>query len=303
MELTQVKITRYTEEELKAQDEAYQASLPKPKVQPGVAVHETKAPEKKMPKLSKEEEILRDKWDRLLEMIKKGRMDSLKAFWDRDSSSLGGVDAPIPAWANERGGTLLQVAALSGQEDVISWLLVDRHADPTIPVPRRSTTLGLEDILENDSDSRQATSASASTTHRTAYDLTSDRAVRDVFRRIAATYPDWWDWLGAGRVQSLLSREMEEERENKKKVRRKGLKDKIKDREVRIPREKSPDVEVLRTPEPVKEMSSLVGPRKLGGASGGNEGLAGLTPEMRARIERERRARAAEARMKTLGGR
>ena len=40
------------------------------------------------------------------------------------------------------------------------------------------------------------------------------------------------------------------------------------------------------------------GPQKLGGAPTATQGLAGLTPEMRAKIERERRARAAEARMK-----
>jgi hypothetical protein len=82
------------------------------------------------------------------------------------------------------------------------------------------------------------------------------------------------------------------------------LKDKIKEREARQPASPEPE------PEPEVETKMVgafqeekTGPRKLGGATGDNSAVLGLTPEMRAKLERERRARAAEARMKALSGR
>lgn len=290
-----MKITHFTEEELQAQDDAFLASLPKPKAQP-TAVPEPKPVEKKaVPKLSKEEEIFRDKWIRLLDMIRKGRIEVAKSFWEREGPNLGGVDASIPEWTGERTGTLLQLATTSDQAEVTAWLLNDLNADPTIPVPSGVP----REIIDTDPpDSRPTTPSQALTSHRSAYDLASTRAVRDVFRRSAGARPDAWDWLGAAHIPSVLSAEMEEERESRKKERRKGLKDKVREREARereLEREKEPVLEPVK-PAPVVKTSVKTGPQKLGGAPTASQGLAGLTPEMRARIERERRARAAELR-------
>ncbi|EJD07510.1 uncharacterized protein FOMMEDRAFT_100792 [Fomitiporia mediterranea MF3/22] len=305
MELTKVKITHFTEEELQAQDEAFLASLPKPKPQPTPAPETLqKAAEKKAaaPKLTKEEEIFRDKWMRLLDMIKKGRLEAVKSFWEREGTGLGGVDAPIPDWTEERTRTLLQLAASSRQAEVTTWLLDDQNADPTIPVPTNVPRVLPNEETQTDS-SRPATpdtAPGAPNLVRTAYDISSTRAVRDAFRRSAGLRPDAWDWLGAAHIPSILSAEMEAERDNKKKERRKGLKDKIREREAReavkeVPAE--PAVAVS-APSPM-DGPAKAGPQKLGGgAPNASQGLAGLTPEMRARIERERRARAAEARMK-----
>jgi hypothetical protein len=77
----------------------------------------------------------------------------------------------------------------------------------------------------------------------------------------------------------------------------------VRDREARGKDKDKPTTDVIETikPEPRRQNETL-GPRKLGGASGSAEGVAGLTPEMRAKVERERRARAAEARLRTLSG-
>ncbi|KAL5492349.1 hypothetical protein ACEPAI_3796 [Sanghuangporus weigelae] len=304
MELTRVKVTHFTEEELHAQDEAFLASLPKPKPQPASAP-EAKPAEKKppAPKLSKEEEVFRDKWNRLIDMVKRGRLEAAKSFWEREGAGLGGVDAPVPEWTGEKLSTLLQVAANSGQAEVTAWLLDDLNADPTIPVPSNAP----RDIVNVDgvSDSRPATpdlggASRAPGSVRTAYDVASTRAVRDVFRRSAGARPDAWDWLGAAHIPSVLSAEREAERDNKKKERRKGLKDKIRDREARErEREQEKVDEPPLAPAPAPMNGNIrTGPQKLGGAPTATQGLAGLTPEMRARIERERRARAAEARLK-----
>ncbi|THU91511.1 hypothetical protein K435DRAFT_780677 [Dendrothele bispora CBS 962.96] len=301
LELTKAKVSHLTEEALRAQDEAYLASLPKPKPPPSATPAPPPAQDKPKPvKLTKEEELLREKWSRLLEMVNKGRLEPLKAFWERESENLGGADVRIPDWTGERRTTLLQVAAFAGHEEVVEWLLEEQKADPTIVAPKfaaavEEETDGAEDVADtNDGSSRRQVG-------HTAYELSKTRPVRDVFRRCAAVHPDWWDWFGAARVPSVLNREMEEkrdERDEKKKARRKGLKDKVKEREAKEKEKASQFVEEppVSATLPVSKPSS--GPQKLGGGSGDSGGLAGLTPEMRAKIERERRARAAEARLK-----
>lgn len=245
-------------------------------------------------------------------MIKKGRkVEIVKPFWEREGEGLGGVDAQIPEWAEERAGTLLQLAASAGQAELVAWLLDELNADPTIPLPSRAprgdnVATESRPILDADESTRPATpepsiGAVGAPSGRTAYDLASTRAVRDVFRRSAATRPDAWDWLGAAHIPSILNADMEAERDTKKKDRRKGLKDKIREREA-LAKQKATNEPPIPEPEPEPVAQTLVGrflsgPQKLGGAPTANEGLAGLTPEMRQKIERERRARAAMARM------
>ena len=296
MELTKVKITHFTEAELKAQDEAYLASLPKPKPIPVPVQPKEKPVQPQLPKLTKEEEALKEKWGRVLEMVSKGRLEPLKPFWEKEYANLvggggEGVDIRVPKVAGEHEGqTALQVAASSGQENVVQWLLEEEGADPTIDVPSESSTL--------DPD------GTTPIKRRTAYDLASTKEVRNVFRRCAGSHPDKWDWFGAGKVPSALTADQEEQRDEKKKVRRKGLKDKIKEREARqsaaSEEEPEPEVETKMVGALPEEKT---GPRKLGGVTGDNNAVLGLTAEMRARLERERRARAAEARMKALSGR
>lgn len=300
MELTQVKVTRFTEEELRAQDEAYIASLPKPKPRPTPASVSHEKDKPKPQRLTAEEELYRGKWARLLDMISKGRLEPLKTFWEREAASLGGVDSPIPEWTGDRHVSLLQVAAQSGHEDIVRWLLYDLCADPTIPVS--SSWSKIDDI-----ESELATSDSLplpSTVRRTAYDLAHSRAVRDVFRRCAADHPGRWDWFGAARIPSALSKEKEEERDDKSKQRKKVLRDKMREREAREKQRNREVVEVaIQEPLAKPTQEPREGPQKLGGSSGALDGVAGLTPEMRARVERERRARAAEVRLALLNQR
>ncbi|KAG2070226.1 hypothetical protein BDR04DRAFT_1100455 [Suillus decipiens] len=302
LELTQVKTSHLTEEALRAQDEAFLASLPKPKATPSAAP--TAAPEKAKPqRLTKEEEAYREKWSRLLDMITKGRSEPLKSFWEREGASLGGVDALIPEWTGDRRASLLQVAVQSGQEDVTRWLLYELHANPTIIAP--SSGVHQEDNTANESDSSNPPTLQGAGSRRTAYDLARTRAIRDVFRQCAGDHPDWWDWFGAARVPSTFNKEKEEAKDEKKKQRKKGLKEKMREREVRErEREgKQPDIgdEQVETKSEPRSQDPTA-PRKLGGSSGAADSVMGLTVELRAKVERERRARAAEARLRFLTG-
>jgi hypothetical protein len=296
-----VKTSHLTEEALRAQDEVFLASLPKPKATPSTM---PAAPEKAKPqRLTKEEESYREKWSRLLDMINKGRSEPLKSFWEREGASLGGVDAFIPEWTGDRRASLLQVAVQAGQEDVTRWLLYELHADPTIVVP--SSGVHQEDKAANESDASNAPPLQGAGSRRTAYDLARTRAVRDVFRQCAGDHPDWWDWFGAARVPSTYNKEKEEARDEKKKQRKKGLKEKMREREAREREREGKQSDI--DDEQVEAMSEPrshdpTAPRKLGGSSGAADGVIGLTVELRAKVERERRARAAEARMKILTG-
>jgi len=237
--------------------------------------------------------VLRGKWSRLLDMVSKGRLEPLKAFLEKEGPGLGGVNAIIPEWVGDRRNTILQISSQSGHEEMTHWLLEDARADPTIPVS----------LFTADTEAGNDTNVQSG--QRTAYTIASSKGIRDIFRRVAGAHPDWWDWFGAARVPSALTQEREDELEQKKKVRRKGLKDKVRERVSKA--DGKGDGTASAEDEPVVELTASVNEpalpntstaRRLGGAAGSAEAVIGLSPEMRLKLERERRARAIEARLK-----
>lgn len=261
-ELTRVKVSHLTSEALAAQDEAYMASLQPKKQAVAKPAPEPKPAALAAPKLSPEEEARQDRARRLDDMIRKGRVDALKTFASR--------------YPDELTPSALGVAASAGQEDVLKFFLLDAKLDP----------------------------ATALEGGKRAYDLAANKGVRNLFRRLAFDNPTLWDWQAA-HVPSGLSEEAEAEQGAKKAERRRGLREKMKERErERARAETETAEEAAALPPPPSSFGSLglpassSGPQKLGGRPDASTGLAGLSPEMRAQIERERRARAAEARFK-----
>ncbi|CAE6528003.1 unnamed protein product [Rhizoctonia solani] len=306
IELTRVKTSHLSEDALRALEESQRASLPKPKA----PITKTPVPDKpakeKPVALSKEEELVRDRWRRVIDMVVKGRIDPLKVFWEKNSDTIT-ANTTIPGWAQAqetRGlSTLLQVASAAGQEAVTRWLLEDQRADPTIPIPSGAAAAS---SLPTASDSESEAPRVAGQV-RKAYNIAGNRSTRNVFRRAAYAHPEWYNWKEDASVLSVLSPEMEAERDKKKTSRRANLRDKLREREKA--REEQARAEELAAKEAeVREREAaaraklntpVTGPQKLGGSggSGVTNSMAGLTPEMRAKIERERRARAAEARL------
>lgn len=263
-ELTKLKISHLSEEALQAQDDAYMASLqPKKQAVAAKPAAPAPAPVPAAPKLSPEEEAKLDRQRRLADMIKKGRLDALRSFVEKYRSEI------TPA--------ALGQAAADGQEDIVRYLLTDGKLDPAAPI---------------DGNKR-------------AYDMAQTKGVRNVFRRVAYDNPTMWDWQGA-HVPSGLSEEAAAEQGAKKAERRRGLRDKMREKEKaraeaaaeEEEREKA-EAAAQAAAQPKGAFGGLglpsAGPQKLGGR-GAEGGLAGLSPEMRMQIERERRARAAEAR-------
>ena len=255
-ELIRVKISHLSEEALRALDDAYIASLKTRKQPPKLLPTPIPAPyTPAVPRLSPEEEARQDRQGRLAEIVRKGRLDALKPFWEKFSS--------------EFNPSILGIAASSGQEGILLWFLEIAKLDPTTPI-----------------DGKRA------------YDLASTRGARNVFRRVAFTQPEMWDWAAA-HVPSGLSEEMEAGQERRKAERRQGLREKMREREKTRPEADEPEREQEIKPLPVQVQNGpTTGPQKLGGRVGGEGGLSELSAEMRMQINRERRARAAEARLR-----
>lgn len=280
-----------------------------PKPAPAVAKPEQpKAPE--VPKLSKEEVLDRDRWERVVDMVRRGRLDALKAFVEKQSTTSEGEKKEwtgrLPLWmAEEHRGlpTLLHVAASSDQPDVVRWLLEEQRVDPT------STSAS----ASSDGQNGQAEPPSAPAAQRTAYECAASRNVRNVFRRSYADHPDWCDWHTAAKVPSPLTEEMESTQAEKGKTAHKvNLKQKMRERAAEREREAEVEAEKQRAVAEEEEKrraaaatgqasSGGTGPQRLGGAAPRavieQTQLKGLSEQAKMRIERERRAKAAEARM------
>ena len=333
IELTRVKTSHLSASALAELDAAYIASVapaPAPIITPKVI-----APKAVVIKLTPEEELERNLWERGIEMIRKGRVDAFSAFVDKygelfERPSSGGegekgVWGTLPSWREEcrREPTLLHVASAADQSEMVRWLLVEKRADPTyaatlsaslsssLSVPPPSSTL----LLTN-----PATSSSTPTPNRplqTPYELAPSRQTRNVFRLLATEQPNWYDWTGSGplsaRIPSALNIEKEEERERKAKEFRDKLREKQRVREV----EAEGKAAVIRAEEERKvaeekerERLDLVrrgankvektGPQRLGGGPSARivkaSGAPVLSEVDQMRVDRERRARAAEAR-------
>lgn len=310
LELTRVKVAHLTPEELAAQDDAHREAMARALRASDAQQHSVKPqparPERQNTSAQHDARV-RERWERLVTMVRRGKLDALANFVQQHAHLLEEamqaedaeayadaklVDAPLPLWwrqSEARTGavptTLLQLAAISGQADVVHYLLVEQRADPTLPV------LG-------------------STTHRTAYDLCPSKATRAVFRRLMAEQPTWWAWdemgPGGARVPSALTAEMADAQASKARNRRTAMREKIREREAKQQAaEADAKAKAEKEAEAKKEAeasakSSTLGHlwQRLGGRTTAPSDDSSLSDDMRRRIEREKRARAAEARMR-----
>jgi hypothetical protein len=239
-------------------------------------------------------------------MTRKGRLEALIAFEARHPSAAGvGSDGEVavdkeatwtgrlPEWLDESktAPTLLHLASQHDQAEVVRWLLFEKRADPTV----------------------------AAGGPKTPYELASSRTTRNVFRRCFAEHGDWWAWEVEARVPSALTEEQESEQKSKNKDRKGRLREKMAERqrekEVQAELEAAKEAEEAAKREEVERKKresesplSRRGPQRLGGgppralgSAAARVDEAGLSEEARRRIERERRARAAEARLRANG--
>ena len=265
VELTRVKVSEVDEEALaaaKAAEEEREAISQKP----AVTLDEPAAP-----KQSKEEEALLLHTSQLQALIRRSRAPAVLSYISGNSLPPDFEFHPPEARAHHHASTSLHLAASVNSPAVVLALLTKAGANPEFPNGEG----------------------------KPAFDLAGDRATRDVFRVARAELgEDRWDWASA-HVPPPLSKAEADKR---------GERERTDAEKVEAERRK---VETERLKKEIEANNDKVRSRKGGRALGAlektgeekrEEEARGLTPEMRMRLERERRARAAEERMKRMVG-
>ena len=223
-----------------------------------------KPPKPEAPKLTKEEEAQILHSTQLSALIRRSKAAALLSYLTTNKLSPDFQFHP----PNHHSPTLLHFAASSNSPAVVSALLTKAGSDPTYTNPQQP---------------------------KTPFELAGDRATRDAFRVARAELGESkWDWAGA-RVPTALTKKQAEERENREKA----------DNEKEEKSRRQKELEKLKQQEvknPAKGGGRSLASSVVMGLSRREEEEKGLTPEARVRLERERRARAAEERIRKLQG-
>jgi hypothetical protein len=262
-----VELTRVKQSTI---DEAALAAVNAPQVD----VAPTPAPVKaKPPKASKEEEEATLHTSQIIPLIKRSKVPALLNYLKTNNVPPTFTFLP----ANHHTPTPLHLAASLNSAPIVVALLTKAGADPT--------------IMNDDA--------------RTPFTLAGDRATRDAFRVARHELGDAaWSWDEAG-VPAAMSRAEAEKRDAQEKT------EKAAESKAEAERRKAETERVRKESEAedAKRKEQRLGKGKaLGampvktGADLREEEMRGLTPEARARMERERRARAAEERFKRMQG-
>ncbi|RIA92797.1 hypothetical protein C1645_764109 [Glomus cerebriforme] len=216
---------------------------------------------------------------KMIQFIKKGKLSLFENHITKHSISVTDFLPSTPISENDisKSPTLLHLASYFGHHDIVEYLLY-QGADPTI-------------ISEK---------------NLTPYDLAKDKETRNIFRRYMAEHMDKWDWSVA-HVPSPLTKEMEEEQHNKQKEKKKKNKEKKKKATSNKKEKELVESEGKIVAENIESKSesktSISKKLTLNKTIDSSSSLIGLPPEMRMRIERERRARAAETRINSMQNR
>lgn len=233
-----------------------------------------KAPSKPAaPKLSEEEETALLHTTQLQALIRRSKLPALLSYLktnDLDASTFR--FHPADTQQNHHAPTILHLAAAQNSAPLVSGLLTRANADPTQP----------------------------NADGKTPFDLAGDRATRDAFRVARSELGEAaWDW-DAARVPAALKREESEQRaERERKEEEAKERERRKAEEQRLERE-GPNV--VGGGGGAARRNILSGGKPMTAQEKREEEARGLTPEGRMRLDRERRARAAEERMRRLQG-
>ncbi|GAA5946460.1 hypothetical protein JCM3765_000253 [Sporobolomyces pararoseus] len=318
-ELTKVKTSHLTASALAELDASYLSSIAPPPSSSTPQPAPSSKPKPVVKKLTKLEELERDRWNRLIEMVQKGKVEAVDNFLDKYGPELesGANEAgkpwgTLPEWTEEfKAGriSLLHVASAADQKEMVRWLLEVKRADPTLQP--NTTASDTEKDGKDEEEEGESTSSI-----RTPYELARSKATRNEFRFMTMQHPDWWDWTGTGiggaRVPSGLDEVKEREKEAKEEAKRERLREKQREREAAeaeefrqkdLERQTAEEKERREREERLANLPTK-GPKRLGGGPPQviqQRQMGNLTEEQKMRIQREERARAAEARLKRLG--
>ncbi|EME45637.1 hypothetical protein DOTSEDRAFT_52861 [Dothistroma septosporum NZE10] len=270
VELTRVKVTTVDEEALARQaQEAATAERVKAE-----AATNGKASTPKPAKLSKEDEEAALHTMQLQALIRRSKAPGVVTYFQ--SNKLSPDFRFFPAEQNHHAPTSLHLAASSNSPACVTALLIKNGADPSI----------------RNEDGKSA------------FDIAGDRATRDAFRLARSQLgEDQWPWDAAG-VPAALSQaeaELRMAREKQEKAAEDAAEKQRRQAEMERLRKEDAD-KLTASKEKKFGHGNVLEKPKLTAEERRAEDARGMTDEMRMRLEREKRARAAEERMKRLQG-
>ena len=223
-------------------------------------------------KLSKEEEAVLFHTSQLQALIRRSKAPAVLSYITKNAISPDFIFQPPTTQANHHASTPLHLAASNNSASVVQALLIKGGSDPATPNGEG----------------------------KPAFDLAGDRATRDAFRVARSELgEDRWQWDKA-HCPSAITKAQAAEREISERAHVENLESERRKADVaRLEKESSA---LNDGKNPRRLTGKYLGvPEKIGADLREHE-TRGLTPEMRAKLERERRARAAEERIKRMTG-
>lgn len=279
VELTRVKVSEVDEAALAAAAAAEAARTAAAATQPPAGKPRNAIA---TPKLSDEEAAAQLHTSQLQSLIRRSKAPAVLSYLNKNSISADFRFFPADGLQHHHAPTPLHLSASTNSSSVVLALLTKASADPKI-VNREG---------------------------RTAFDVAGDRATRDAFRVARHALGEArWDWTAA-HVPAAMSKDEADRRDERDR----------KERDKKEDERRKAELERLKKEEDDKGREAEAQGKQKHGRSGGKalgvgakalektpqerreEESRGLTPEARMRIERERRARAAEERIRRMQG-
>ncbi|CRG87208.1 Protein VMS1 [Talaromyces islandicus] len=263
-ELTRVKVSQIDEAALAAAQPKQRETVSKSPKPPS---------QPKKPKLTEEEEAAMLHTSQIQALIRRSKAPALLSYIANNDIAPSFKFFPADALQNHHAPTPLHLAANSDSPALVTSLLEKAKFDPTV---------------QNDEG-------------KTPFDLARDRATRDAFRVARHELGESsWDW-DAAHVPSPIARADVDRRQIQE--REEAAKEEATRRKTEMDRLRAEEAASAAAAETKRN----AGGRKLASlektaAEKREDEMRGMTPEMRTRLERERRARAAEERIRRLQG-
>lgn len=226
------------------------------------------------PKISDEEAAALLHTTQLQSLIRRSKAPAVLSYLSNNSLSPDFLFQSTNTKQHHHASTPLHLAASTNSPAVVHSLLTKANANPT--------------LLNGEG--------------KPAFALAGDRATRDIFRVARRELgEERWDWTAAQVPPALSRSEAEERGEREKKDAEKKEEERRKIEMQRI-KEKEQEISSQQQQQQRKSGKVLGGVLEKTGAERREEESRGMTPEMRMRLERERRARAAEERIRRMQG-
>lgn len=267
VELTRVKVSQVDEAALAA------AAAAAAEAAKDAASKTSSMPAKlSAPKLSKEEESALLHTSQLQGLIRRSKVPAILSYISSNALSPDFIFHPPSTQAHHHAPTPLHLAASINSPAVILGLLTKAGANPS----------------------------KLNSEGKPPFDLAGDRGSRDAFRVARSELgEDRWDWNEAHVPPALSKAEADKREERERSEAEKAEEERRKVETERLKRETE---KATVTQQGRKPTGRALGAMEKTGAERREEEARGMTPEMRARLERERRARAAEERIRRMAG-